>query len=110
MPDIGRVLPRSTPSAERGQYARATAQPDPKRGGGARYHSGAWDLDASVCRSDSDFGTRMVPINGAFMIAREKTRVEGVDVGLGHRFTRPQRAFRQSFDDPAKDFGGRKAR
>lgn len=161
MPDIGRVL-RSINTAGQSVANLSQLQPILTKSVelGGRYHSGAWDLDASVFRSDSDFGTRVVPINGAFMMAREKTRIEGVDLSLGHRFTRSQRgklayaytkgrydsdengsldakldglnvapnrliatwssewsgklatfvqaqhAFNQSFDDPAKEFGG----
>lgn len=161
MPDIGRVL-RSINTVGQSVANMRELRPILTKSveAGVRYHGGAWDLDASVFRSDSDFGTRVVPINGAFMMAREKTRIEGVDLGLGHRFTKAQRAklsyaytkgrydsdengsldarldglnvapnrliatwssdwngrlstfvqaqhaFKQSFDDPAKDFGG----
>lgn len=161
MPDIGRVL-RSINTVGQSVANLSQLQPILTKSVevGGRYHSGAWDVDASVFRSDSDFGTRVVPINGAFMMAREKTRIEGVDLSLGHRFTKAQRAklayaytkgrydsdengsldakldglnvapnrliatwssdwsgklatfvqaqhaFNQSFDDPAKDFGG----
>jgi iron complex outermembrane receptor protein len=161
MPDIGRVL-RSINTVGQSVANLSQRQPILTKSVevGGRYHSGAWDLDASVFRSDSDFGTRVVPINGAFMMAREKTRIEGLDLGLGHRFTKAQRgklayaytkgrydsdengsldakldglnvapnrliatwssewsgklatfvqaqhAFNQSFDDPAKQFGG----
>ena len=161
MPDIGRVL-RSINTAGQSVANMRQLQPILTKSVevGGRYHSGAWDLDASVFRSDSDFGTRVVPINGAFMMAREKTRIEGVDLSASHRFTKAQRgklsysytkgrydsdengsldakldglnvapnrviatwssewsdklstfvqaqhAFSQSFDDPAKEFGG----
>ena len=161
MPDIGRVL-RSINTVGQSVANLSQLQPILTKSVevGGRYHSGAWDIDASVFRSDSDFGTRVVPINGAFMMAREKTRIEGVDLSLGHRFSKSQRAklayaytkgrydsdengsldakldglnvapnrliatwssdwsgklttfvqaqhaFNQSFDDPAKDFGG----
>lgn len=59
---------------------------------GARIRKGRWDFDASYFRSDSDFGTRIVPVNGVFMMAREKTRIQGIETSFGYRFNPAHRA------------------
>jgi len=161
MPDIGRVL-RSINTQGQSIANMHNLEPILTKSieVGTRVRKGAWDADASYFRSDSDFGTRIVPINGAFMMAREKTRIEGVEASVGLRlnaaqraklaysytkgrydsdengsldarldglnvapnrliatwsadwnaqlktFVQAQHAFRQSFDDPAKDFSG----
>lgn len=161
MPDIGRVL-RSINTPGTSVASMSDLKPILTKSVelGTRIRKGDWDLDASYFRSDSAFGTRIVPINGAFMMAREKTRIEGVETALGHRFNaahraklsyaytkgrydsdkdggldapldglnvapnrviatwsadwsgklssfvQAQHAFRQSFDDPAKEFYG----
>ncbi|WP_244199007.1 TonB-dependent receptor [Janthinobacterium svalbardensis] len=161
MPDIGRVLRSiNTPGLSIANMHNLEPILTKSIEVGTRVRKGAWDADASYFRSDSDFGTRIVPINGAFMMAREKTRIEGVEASVGLRlnaaqraklaysytkgrydsdengsldarldglnvapnrliatwsadwnaqlktFVQAQHAFRQSFDDPAKDFSG----
>ena len=93
MPDIGRVL-RSINTVGQRVANLKDLEPILTRSVelGARVRKGSWDLDASYFRSDSDFGTRIVPINGAFMMAREKTRIEGFEASLGQRFSAAQRA------------------
>jgi iron complex outermembrane receptor protein len=59
---------------------------------GTRIRKGKWDFDTSYFRSDSDFGTRIVSLNGVFMMAREKTRIQGIEASLGYRFNPAHRA------------------
>jgi iron complex outermembrane receptor protein len=93
MPDIGRVLrsinkPGTSVASMRELGAILTKSVEL----GARLRRGPLEADVSYFRSDSDFGTRVVPVNGAFMMAREKTRVEGVDTSVGYRFNPAHRA------------------
>ena len=93
MPDIGRVL-RSINTQGQSIANMHNLEPILTKSieVGTRVRKGAWDADASYFRSDSDFGTRIVPINGAFMMAREKTRIEGVEASVGLRLNAAQRA------------------
>lgn len=52
---------------------------------GARYHQGAWDADLSVFRSRSDYGTRILLVDDAYQLAREKNRIDGLDIALKYR-------------------------
>ena len=93
MPDIGRVL-RSINTAGQSIANMRNLEPILTKSieAGARVHKGDWDGEASYFRSDSDFGTRVIPVNGAFMMAREKTRIEGVEASIGLRINAAQRA------------------
>jgi len=93
MPDIGRVL-RSINTAGQSVSNMRDLAPILTRSVelGGRYHRGAWDLDAAYFRADSDFGTRVIAVNGAFMMAREKTRTEGLDLGAAYRINTAHRA------------------
>ncbi|MET0859066.1 MAG: TonB-dependent receptor [Telluria sp.] len=87
MPDIGRVLRSINKPGEQISNMRNL---EPILTGsvevGTRIRKDSWDFDASYFQSDSDFGTRVVPINGAFMMTREKTRLQGIETSLGYRF------------------------
>jgi iron complex outermembrane receptor protein len=93
MPDIGRVL-RSINTAGQSVSNMRNLAPILTKSVelGGRYHQGAWDLDAAYFRADSDFGTRVIAVNGAFMMAREKTRTEGLDLGAAYRINTAHRA------------------
>ncbi|WP_229426983.1 TonB-dependent receptor [Massilia atriviolacea] len=93
MPDIGRVL-RSINTPGQNVADMQDLQPILTRSVelGTRIRKGDWDIDASIFRSDSDFGTRVIPVNGAFMMAREKTRIEGVEASAGYRISAAHRA------------------
>ncbi|MCC8558892.1 TonB-dependent receptor [Xanthomonas vesicatoria] len=86
MPDVGRVLRAiNTPGTR--VASLSTLEPILTKSveAGTRLTRGAFDADLSYFQSNSDLGTRVVPINGAFMMSREKTRVQGVDASLGYR-------------------------
>jgi len=87
MPDIGRVLRSIKTPGERVDNMR-NLEPILTESVevGTRIQKGPWEFDASYFQSDSDFGTRVVPVNGAFMMAREKTRIKGIETSLGYRF------------------------
>ncbi|MCD0247286.1 TonB-dependent receptor [Xanthomonas melonis] len=86
MPDVGRVL-RAIDAPGTRVADLDMLEPILTRSieAGTRIERGAFDADLSYFRSDSDLGTRVVPLNGAFMMSREKTRVQGVDASLGYR-------------------------
>jgi iron complex outermembrane receptor protein len=93
MPDIGRVLRSINTAGQSVSNMRDLAPILTKNVElGGRYHKGAWDLDAAYFRADSDFGTRVIAVNGAFMMAREKTRTEGLDLGAAYRINAAHRA------------------
>ena len=93
MPDIGRVL-RSINTPGQNVASMRDLQPILTKSVelGTRIRKGDWDIDASIFRSDSDFGTRVIPVNGAFMMAREKTRIEGLEASAGYRISAAHRA------------------
>ncbi len=93
MPDIGRVLRsinKAGTSVDNMRNLEAILTSSVELG--ARVRKGPLDADISYFRSDSDFGTRVVPVNGAFMMSREKTRIQGVDASLGYRINPAHRA------------------
>ena len=93
MPDIGRVLRSINTVGQSVSNMRNLAPILTKSVElGGRYHRGAWDLDAAYFRADSDFGTRVIAVDGAFMMAREKTRTEGLDLGAAYRINSAHRA------------------
>lgn len=92
MPDVGRVLraintPGTTIDSLRSLEPIVTQSVEV----GARVNHGDWDGELSVFQSDSDFGTRIVPVNGAFMMSREKTRIQGIEAAVGHRINQAHR-------------------
>lgn len=93
MPDIGRVL-RSINTPGVGVARMRDLQPILTRSAeaGVRVREGAWDLDASWFRSRSDLGARVATVNGAFVMAREKTRIDGFDAAAAYRFDKAHRA------------------
>ncbi|MFB9287193.1 TonB-dependent receptor [Pseudoduganella plicata] len=93
LPDIGRAL-RAINTPGQSIANMRTLEPILTDGVevGTRVRKGPWELDASWYRSDSDFGVRIVSVNGVFMMAREKTRLEGFEASLAHRFNAAHRA------------------
>lgn len=93
LPDIGRTL-RSINTPGQSIASLSSLEPILTDGveAGTRIRKGAWEFDASYYRSDSDFGARVVSVNGLFMMAREKTRLEGVEAKLAHQFNTAHRA------------------
>jgi len=93
LPDIGRTL-RSINTPGQSISSLRALEPILTKGAelGARVRRDQWELDASYYRSDSDFGTRVVSVNGLFSMAREKTRLEGYDASATYRFSKAHRA------------------
>jgi iron complex outermembrane receptor protein len=93
LPDIGRTL-RSINTPGQSISSLRALEPILTEGAelGARVRKDRWELDASYYRSDSDFGTRVVSVNGLFAMAREKTRLEGYDASATYRFSNAHRA------------------
>ncbi|WP_432378753.1 TonB-dependent receptor [Duganella sp. P38] len=73
LPDIGRTL-RSINTPGQSINSLRALEPILTEGAelGARVRKDNWELDAAYYRSDSDFGTRVVSVNGVFSMAREK--------------------------------------
>ncbi|MFA4914965.1 MAG: TonB-dependent receptor, partial [Burkholderiaceae bacterium] len=87
MPDVGRVLRAiNTPGTSVSNLSSLEPILTKSVEVGTRVKHGDWDYDLSYYQSNSDFGTRIVPINGAFMMAREKTRIQGIETSIGYRF------------------------
>lgn len=93
LPDIGRAL-RAIDTPGQSVANLRNLQPILTKGVelGTRVRKDGWELDASYYRSDSDFGTRLVAVRDDFVMAREKTRLEGVDARLARRFSTGHRA------------------
>lgn len=93
LPDIGRTL-RSINTPGQSIGSMRNLEPILTEGVeiGTRVRKGDWELDAAYYRSDSDFGARVVSVNGVFMMAREKTRLEGLDASATYRFGKAHRA------------------
>lgn len=93
LPDIGRTL-RSINTAGQSIGSLRNLEPILTEGVeiGTRVRKGDWELDAAWYRSDSDFGARVVSVGGVFMMAREKTRLQGFDASAAYRFSKTQRA------------------
>ncbi len=92
MPDVGRVLrainvPGTTVSSLSDLEPILTKSVE----AGTRIRRGAFDFDLSYFQSNSDLGTRVESVDGAFMMSREKTRVQGVDAALAYRINPAQR-------------------
>jgi iron complex outermembrane receptor protein len=89
LPDIGRAL-RSINTPGQSVGSMRALEPILTDGVelGTRVRQGAWEFDASYFQSDSDFGARVVPVNGVFMMSREKTRLKGVEASAGYRFNK----------------------
>lgn len=92
MPDVGRVL-RSINTPGTSVADLDALEPVLTRNIelGARLRSDAWEADVAVFQSRSDFGTRVIAVDGAFQMAREKTRVEGLDASVRYRINEAQR-------------------
>jgi iron complex outermembrane receptor protein len=92
MPDVGRVL-RSINSPGVTVASLSALQPVLTRNVelGTRLRGDAWDVDVGVFQSRSDYGTRVIAVDGAFQMAREKTRIEGLDASASYRITERQR-------------------
>lgn len=93
MPDVGRVLRAiNTPGTTVDSLSSLEPILTKSVEVGTRIKRGPWDYDLSYFQSNSDFGSRIVPINGAFMMAREKTRIQGFETSVGYRFNQAHRA------------------
>jgi len=93
LPDIGRALRAiNTPGQRIASMSNLAPILTDGVEAGTRVRKGPWEFDASWYRSDSDFGVRIVAVNGVFMMAREKTRLEGFEASLAHRFNAAHRA------------------
>ncbi|WP_273036260.1 TonB-dependent receptor [Massilia timonae] len=93
LPDIGRTLRSiNTPGQSIGSLRNLEPILTDGVEAGTRVRKGDWEFDASYYRSDSDFGARVVSVGGVFMMAREKTRLEGVEAKIAHRFNAIHRA------------------
>jgi len=93
MPDVGRVLRAiDTPGTTVDSLSSLEPILTKSVEVGTRIKHGAWDYDLSYFQSNSDLGSRIVPVNGAFMMAREKTRIQGFETSVGYRFNQAHRA------------------
>lgn len=93
MPDVGRVLRAiNTPGQNVDEMRSLSPIVTHSVELGTRYKRGDWEAEASWFRSSSDYGTRVVRVNDAFMLAREKNRIEGVETSLGYRLNRAHQA------------------
>lgn len=86
MPDVGRVL-RSINTVGTSVADLRALQPVLTRNTelGARLRTHDWEADVSVFQSRSAYGTRVIAVDGAFQMAREKTAIEGLDAALRYR-------------------------
>ncbi|PTT60523.1 TonB-dependent receptor, partial [Stenotrophomonas sp. HMWF003] len=86
MPDVGRVL-RSINTRGTSVADLDTLEPVLTRNVelGGRLRAGAWEADVALFQSRSDLGTRIIAVDGAFQMAREKTRIEGLDASVRYR-------------------------
>ena len=93
MPDVGRVL-RAINTAGQKVDDMQSLRPIVTKSMevGTRFKQGDWDAEASLFRSASDYGTRVIRVNDAFMLAREKNRIDGLEASLGYRINRAHRA------------------
>lgn len=93
MPDIGRALRSINKSGQSiGNMENLKPILTESVELGARLRQGRGDFEISYFQSDSEFGTRIVPVNGVFMMAREKTRIQGIETSVGYRFNPAHRA------------------
>lgn len=93
LPDIGRTLRSiNTPGQSIGSLRALEPILTDGVEAGVRVRKADWELDAAWYRSDSEFGTRVVSVGGVFMMAREKTRLEGLDASATWRLNRAHRA------------------
>ena len=86
MPDVGRVL-RSIDTPDTAVADLKTLEPVLTRNVelGGRLRAGAWEAEMALFQSRSDLGTRIIAVDGAFQMAREKTRIEGLDTSVRYR-------------------------
>lgn len=93
LPDIGRTLRSiNTPGQSIGSMRNLAPILTEGMELGVRVRKAAWELDAAAYRSDSDLGARVVSVGGVFMMAREKTRLEGFDASATLKINRAHRA------------------
>lgn len=86
MPDVGRVL-RAINTPGTAVADLGALEPVLTRNAeiGARVRNGAWEADVAMFRSRSDLGTRVVAVDGVFQMAREKTRIDGLDASVRYQ-------------------------
>ncbi len=86
MPDVGRVL-RAINRPGLSVAQMNTLEPILTKNieVGTRLRHQDVDVDLSYFQSDSKFGTRVIAVDGAFLMAREKTRIQGFEAAVGYR-------------------------
>ncbi|XDF36263.1 TonB-dependent receptor [Paracidovorax avenae] len=93
MPDVGRVLRSiNTPGQNVDDMKSLSPIVTQSVELGTRVKRGDWDAEASWFRSSSDYGTRVLRVNEAFMLAREKNRIDGLEASLGWQVHRAHKA------------------
>ncbi len=92
MPDVGRVL-RGIRTAGQSVDTFLDLQPivTDNRELGFRLNHGPVDFELSYFESDSDFGSRLVPVGGVYQVRREKTEIDGIEASAGWRVTEAHR-------------------
>jgi iron complex outermembrane receptor protein len=92
MPDVGRVLRGiNTPGWRVDELTDLAPILTRSVEVGTRVARGPFDGELSYFQSSSDFGSRIVPVNGVFTMSREKTKIQGVEASLGYRVDRDHR-------------------
>lgn len=93
MPDVGRVLRSiNTPGQNVDDMKSLSPIVTQSVELGTRVKRGDWVAEASWFRSSSDYGTRVLRVNEAFMLAREKNRIDGLEASLGWQVDRAHKA------------------
>jgi len=84
MPDIGRVLRAiKTPNQRIDDFLDLQPIVTDNREIGLRVKQGALEAELSYFQSDSDFGSRLVPVGGVYQVRREKTEIKGIEASAG---------------------------
>ena len=84
MPDVGRALRSiNTPGQSIDNFQALKPILTDNYEVGLRYKNDRFDFDLSYYQSNSKYGARVVPVDGQFQLAREKTRIQGIETGLG---------------------------
>lgn len=88
LPDVGRVLRginQPGQSVEDFKDLRPIVTDNIE--GGVRYRDGPFSAEVSYYVSSSDYGSRIERENDAFVMRREKTKIDGIEGTLGYQFT-----------------------
>ncbi|MCM5704497.1 TonB-dependent receptor [Larsenimonas salina] len=54
---------------------------------GVRYDDGRLDAGLSYYVSTSDFGSRLIEVDDAFLMQRQETKIDGIEASVGYQFT-----------------------